>query len=438
MLKSLIFFLRSEQMAYRFLILFLFQICSISLFATSSPSTWVIDRDKLEQHLPLGVTVDGLTTLLEKEGIAVKYEKTPNDILWRGKHVSITLSPAPFSPYHLWVSINDKTSLDECTAEELTELYSAILISKKAISDVTGADGFMIFTTEQPRRGKENTSVGFEIIPSGFGGSRGVMDAVTKNALNEYVFYNQGTTKKISYELEDIDKIRRNLQSLQPTVVKEEKLAKAWSQKLSRHNEALHHSLQSIYTYIRQTGALIEGEMPSPFTSEDDILEIRINLDKCAFCNPKVINKQLVCSWKDIHILMSHKPISPYGNFLIIPKRHQCAWDLTQKEALASFEAIISLKKYFNQSANSNNWICYIQDGPSVGQTVPHAHIHFFILPHPLKMAMTNLQHIHNQRPILSYEQMRADCSRIQPQLLEELHTVDLDAFNPYIQAANQ
>lgn len=403
--------------------LFLLSITlSASLFAAQP--TWTINRELLEQKLPIGVNVDDLTAVLEKEGIEVLFESLSSDTLWRGDKVSIELSSTPFSPYHLWVWVKDKKTLDECTKEELVELYQAILISKKAISEVTGADSFMIFTTEEVRTGKQNASVGFEVIPTGFGGSQGIMDALEKNALNEYVFYNKGSTQKISYSKENIAKIRQSLLSLEPTIQKEEELTKAWSQKLLHHSEALHHSLQAIHEYISQTGALIEGEMP-PQLVKDEILEIHIDLDKCAFCNPKVIEKQLVCSWKNVQILMSHKPVSPYGNFLILPMRHQCAWDLTEEEALASFEAIISLKRHFNKSANLNNWICYIQDGPAVGQTVPHTHIHFYILPHPLKSAMTALQHIHNQRPILSYEQMRADCGEINPLLLDELRESD-------------
>ena len=139
------------------------------------------------------------------------------------------------------------------------------------------------------------------------------------------------------------------------------------------------------------------------------------------FVIAKVIEKQIVSDWKGIQILMSHKPISPYGNFLILPKRHQCAWDLTREEAVASFEAVIALKKMFLETIGSNDWICYIQDGPAVGQTVPHTHIHFYILPDPLKSAISGLQHIHNQRPILSYEEMRTNCEKIKPLFLTEL-----------------
>lgn len=383
-----------------------------------SSLTWTFNRKTLEEKLPLGMTLDELTRVLEKEGIEVRFEIAEDLLLWKRGNVSISLSPSPFSSYHLWVSVEGKRTLDECSKDELADLYEAVWLGRKAVAEATGADGFMIVTTEDIRNGKGDRWVGFEVIPSGFGGSRGVMDAVEKNALNAYVFYNQFSKRSVSQSPEVVAEIRQRLQNLQP-ILEPEASHGHWTQKLLRHREALYENLQSIHDTLIQSGALVQGKMPILPVAEDHIHEIQIDLDKCAFCNSKVIDKQIVCEWKDIYILMSHKPISPYGNFLILPKRHQCAWDLTKEEAIASFEAIIGLKKHFQDTYQVNNWICYIQDGPSVGQTVPHTHIHFFILPDPLKSAISALQHIHNQRPILSYEEMRSNCDKAKPILIQ-------------------
>jgi diadenosine tetraphosphate (Ap4A) HIT family hydrolase len=266
----------------------------------------------------------------------------------------------------------------------------------------------MIFTTEEMRNGKGSPWVGLEIIPSGFE-ENSIMDAFEKLALREYVFYNGFPARPISHSSEMLSTIREKLQTLEPAI-EPEVLQGHWSQKLSHHEEALYENLRYTRNYLAQMGALVVGEMPPLPSISKTVHEMQIDLDLCAFCNSKVINKQIVCVWKDIQILMGHKPCSPYGNFLILPKRHQCAWDLTREEAIASFEAVIALKTMFLEKTGLSNWICYIQDGPAVGQTVPHTHIHFFILPDPLKSFVTDMQHIHNQRPVLSYEEMRACC----------------------------
>ena len=162
-------------------------------------TTWTLNRSVLEERLPQGVTVEELVRVLEKEEIEVRFE-VPGDLtLWRGNRTSISLAPTPFSPYHLWIAVEGRKTLDECTQDELAELYASVWKGRKAVAETTGADSFMIFTTEQMRNGKGSSSVGVEIIPSGFSGSNGIMDAVEKNALNEYVFYNLFSILNISH-----------------------------------------------------------------------------------------------------------------------------------------------------------------------------------------------------------------------------------------------
>lgn len=395
-----------------------------ALITLADASTWTLNLNTLEQSLPLGVSVDEVTRVLDAEGIEVRFIEQEASVLWRGKWASISLAAVPFAPFQLWAAIDGRETLDECTRDELAELYEAIWMGRQAIAETIGASGFMIFTTEQPRNGKGN-SVGFEIIPSGFDDNDSVMDAVEKSILNDYVFYNRSACRKVAQDPGTILAIRERLSTLHLSVIPE-KPQSNWSQRLARHTEALHLNLQSIHDILVQSGALVEGEMPPLPHQEDKILENRIDLHGCAFCNPKVIQKQIVCDWKNILILMSHKPISPHGNFLIIPKRHQCAWDLTRDEVIESLEAVIALKKTFSEMLGSNNWICYIQDGPTAGQTVPHTHMHFYVPPSPLKAAISSLQHIHNQRPILSYEEMRANCERVKPFLLSKLQEVEI------------
>lgn len=395
------------------------QLFFFGFYLIAHATTWTFNRDILEARLPIEVSVDELVRVLEEEGIDVRFQTQENLILWKDGRVSISLAPSPYAPYHLWIAVEGRKTLDECTADELAELYTGVWKSRKALRETIGAKSFMIFTTEEMRNGKGSPWVGLEIIPSGFE-ENSIMDALEKLALREYVFYNGFPARPISHSSEMLSTIREKLQTLEPAI-EPEVLQGHWSQKLSHHEEALYENLRYTRNYLAQMGALVEGEMPPLPPISKTVHEMQIDLDLCAFCNSKVIDKQIVCDWKDIQILMGHKPCSPYGNFLILPKRHQCAWDLTREEAIASFEAVIALKTMFLEKTGLSNWICYIQDGPAVGQTVPHTHIHFFILPDPLKSFVTDMQHIHNQRPVLSYEEMRACCERARPHLLKYL-----------------
>ncbi|HSX26491.1 MAG TPA: HIT domain-containing protein [Chlamydiales bacterium] len=401
-------------------------ILLLGLAAFANDFTWVFNRTLLEQRLPPGVDVDGLTRALEKEGIDVEFEKRKELILWTGKRVSISLAAISFNPYHLWVAVEGRKTLDECTTDELAELYDAIWMGRKAIAETTGAAHFMIFTAEQPRAGQRGSSVGFEIIPYGFGGGEQVMDAVEKNTLNDYVFYNRLCLREVSHSPETLEAIREILPTLQP-VVPPENPQGLWTQKFLRHTEALHENIQSIHDLLIQYGILVKGEVPPlPEQQTGAIHEVLINHDKCALCNPKVIENQLICEWKDVYVLLNHKPITIDGDFLIIPKRHQCTFDLTREEAIASFQAIIAFKKLFAETMGSNHWVCYIQDGPLVGQTVPHTNIHFLLFPNRLNISICGLQQIHNQRRILSHEALRSSCEKFKPKLQEQLRSANL------------
>ncbi len=142
-----------------------------------------------------------------------------------------------------------------------------------------------------------------------------ITDAVEKIALNQDVFYNRVPARSVAPPPETLDAIPEKPQILEP-----ENPQSPWSQKLLHHERALYEDLQTTHSILAQMGVLIEGEMPSFTSLEENVHEIQINLDRCAFCNPKVIEQQLICDWKEIQILLNHKPVSFYGNFLILLK----------------------------------------------------------------------------------------------------------------------
>jgi diadenosine tetraphosphate (Ap4A) HIT family hydrolase len=373
----------------------------------------------MKETLPPDVTIEELEEVLALEGVAVHFDEKLPEPLWKGKRVTVSKAKFPFSPYHLWISVNGKKTLDECTKEELAELYEGIWRGREALKRVVGADSFILFTTEQERYGKGSEEAGFEILTMSRQGANGVQDAFEKMVTINYMFYNQFPKHAVPQSEEDWNKIKLEMQNANPSVQPEEPQGN-WTQKLSRHEESLHSSLGVIHAFLGQSGALLEGAM-SPKPTSEGVHEILIDLDRCAFCNPKVIERQQILTWKDVHILVSHKPFTLSGNYLILPTRHQCSWDLTPLEVEGSFEGLIAIKKMLSKEYGRESWIAYVQDGPSSGQTVPHTPLHLYVIPSPVKLAMSNLQHIHNKRKILTPEQMRASAERVKPLILEAL-----------------
>lgn len=197
----------------------LFFLFTLGFAVLASGATWVLNPDVLEERLPLGVTSEELVRALGKEGIEIRFETQEARNLWKGNRTSISLSPTPFAPYHLWIDVEGRKTLDECTADELAALYGSVWKARKALGEVMSPDSFMIFTTEEKRNGKGSASVGMEIIPYGFGGSGGIMDVVEKQTLNSYLFYNHFRAKKVDYPPETLMAIQEKLAADRKSVV---------------------------------------------------------------------------------------------------------------------------------------------------------------------------------------------------------------------------
>ena len=383
---------------------------------TLAASPWVVDRKILEERLKPESSVEELLEVLKGEGIDVRFKEEEEPLLWKGNRVSISLAASPFVPYHLWIGIEGKRTMDECSKEDFEELYRSIWIARKALKMTTGSEGFLIFSTEKPRNGKGSLWAGVELLPYL---AKDSMDAKEKGELNGYMLYNDFPVRAVSQSRETVAAIRALLPTLK-VEIEPEAPQSGWTQKLTHHREALHQSIGTIYDQITEWGALSSGAMPPAPPMDDEILENRIDLYACAFCNPKVIARQIVSDWNEISLIMSHKPLSPFGNFLILPKRHQCSWDLTPDESVSFFEAASAVKRMLVKRSGSDDCILYIQDGPGVGQTVPHTHMHIFIVPQRIKTALTGIEHIRNKRRILAEKEMREACEMYQTLFLDE------------------
>jgi len=392
----------------------LFSLLLIAVALSASP--WLVDRSLLERELGSGAEVEALAEALRGEGIELEFKEQGNLLLWKGEKVSISLASAPLVPYHLWIEVAGRRTLEECTEGEFQELYRAIWMCRKALRSEVGAQSFLIFATNSHRNGKGSDWAGMEILPSLFGE---VLDGNEKTLLNDYLFYNRFLKRNDDSRPDRIEAIRGAFSTLQ-VVCKEEHLQESWTQKIQHPGESIYQCIETIHKELLASGALLEGEAPPLPPRDASILENRIDLQKCAFCTPKVIQKQIVAEWKGIYILMSHKPVSPFGNFLVLPKRHQCGWDPSPEEAALFFEAVCGVKRMLEKHVGGE-CILYVQDGPGVGQTVPHTHMHIYQMPHPIKMAVSGILHVRNKRPVLAFEEMREVCEKYQPLLMEEL-----------------
>ena len=94
------------------------------------------------------------------------------------------------------------------------------------------------------------------------------------------------------------------------------------------------------------------------------------------FCNPAVIERQLISKGETVNLLCDHKPL---GNehFLIIPKEHRKTFrDVTQAEYLETTSLLQQIAACYK---NNTIYIMH-KTGREAGQSVPHWHMHVIVI----------------------------------------------------------
>lgn len=97
----------------------------------------------------------------------------------------------------------------------------------------------------------------------------------------------------------------------------------------------------------------------------------------CSFCDPEVIERQSFYEGELILALCDYRPILP-GHCLVIPKRHVERYeDLTEAESIEMTLFIKKLHKAVSKVQGSDDYLLLQKNGKSIGQSVPHVHIHY-------------------------------------------------------------
>ncbi len=95
---------------------FCFVLFFLGLSLLSHATIWTLSREILEEKLPIEVSIEELVRVLNAEGVEVRFKTHENLILWKEDRASISLAASPFASYHLWIEIEGRKTLDECTA----------------------------------------------------------------------------------------------------------------------------------------------------------------------------------------------------------------------------------------------------------------------------------------------------------------------------------
>ncbi len=101
------------------------------------------------------------------------------------------------------------------------------------------------------------------------------------------------------------------------------------------------------------------------------------DLNKCAFCDDKILEYQKFYEDDLVIALYTHKPIFP-GHSLIIPKRHVERFEMLSEGEMVQIAQVI---KKVNHAAEkvfgTSSYLLLQKNGKEVGQTVSHVHFHY-------------------------------------------------------------
>ncbi len=97
----------------------------------------------------------------------------------------------------------------------------------------------------------------------------------------------------------------------------------------------------------------------------------------CAFCDPKVLDRQRFYEDDLVVALYTHKPILP-GHCLVLPKRHVERFELLTDEEITQIGRVIKkVDQAVTKVFDTSSYLLLQKNGIEVGQSVPHVHVHY-------------------------------------------------------------
>lgn len=97
----------------------------------------------------------------------------------------------------------------------------------------------------------------------------------------------------------------------------------------------------------------------------------------CPFCDEETLERQKIAENSDAIALVDYKPITQ-GHLLLIPKRHVTNLEnITDKEWLSLLQLLHDMHAISKKTFDIKDFLILQKNGPSVGQSVDHIHIHY-------------------------------------------------------------
>ncbi len=332
-------------------------------------------------------------------------------LLYENETVEVYYPGKPRVRNHLWIVLKrPTTSFLELTKEELLSVKDIENTICKTLSQKLELSSVITQSnTLQPGQIPNRFTV--EIIPSR-DDSKGVHNILDKHDCNNYVLFKGKFPSSFplptkSEMEEDIHFWKTTLLHINPFHFSEkdtDEPIEKWTQVQTSTSLADKKRAQDFYQILVEKGLKIAIK-PSSYALSD---EPRIfEKQGCPFCMEKVIQSQKVYESTFSYIIYNHKSSIPGSHFLIIPKRHVRFSSDLRKEETEEMQCLAQkLTRAIQLEKNRSDIKMYIQDGPFVGQTVPHVNMHVLLTPSPLKFMLFSINY--NQEEPVSPTEMES------------------------------
>lgn len=97
----------------------------------------------------------------------------------------------------------------------------------------------------------------------------------------------------------------------------------------------------------------------------------------CAFCNPAIIRTHTFYEDPYVRGLCTHKPLQPFHCLVVIKRHIKRLEEASDGEILAAYQLIKKINSVVQRINGPSSYLILEKNGPEVGQSVPHVHIHY-------------------------------------------------------------
>ncbi len=339
-----------------------------------------------------------------------------------GQFFTVYLAPRFFQKDHVWILTNSSmtTSFDEMTVEQLSELEQFRYLVGEVLLHNFKYDGYFAFIDTQKTYGLDYPHVCLEMIPDRLTGKdKNVFDPFVKLKRVWYALFGVGGENFVTSEeaKETILQFQKSIELAESqgktleNKTREVKNTLPWNFITKWNPELREYCFTEVKDGLLKNQDLLMDTPEKKSTQEHQATDRKTHVDgefrfdkeqtskieKCVFCNPKIVGNQFVTQWGDFVSLYNYLPYTPGYHFMVLPASefHLENWqNLSLKDAVHVDQFLQAYAKAIKKDSKRDDIIIFLQNGLAGGATVPHSHIHILLRPSKLFLMAMNLTEV--------------------------------------------